>query len=177
MFVKPGRHNYIVADLRSITDPLLTSHSLKSEVRPEEVIPFERVLKQREGDVFHRHKTIFAQWPEETPTHYRQAIEHDIRLWKVTRLIKDPDDYKRASKIIVKNAKMLCDLFKYISGKSQFPAINMFDVSAFCADSRIIDAKFIASSADRAFIAANTVNPDSEVANRPLREIYKDATK
>ena len=45
-------------------------------------------------------------------------MEHDIKLWKVTRLIKDTDDYKATTQILLKHAKVIQNLFTYLAGKS-----------------------------------------------------------
>ena len=96
-----------------------------------------------------------------------------MRVWKVTRLIKDRDDYNGVAQFLLSNARLVCDLFRYIASKSAFPAITMLDVSAFCAECRIIDSKLNTSTVDRAFISAATPNlegPDNKQA-------FRDGTK
>ena len=61
--------------------------------RLEEIVIQPRVTKTKDADVFNKFKSIFAPWPNENEQVFRQCIEHDIKIWKVTRLIKDQDDY------------------------------------------------------------------------------------
>ena len=137
-------------------------HECVVEPRLEPIIPIERVTKIREGDIFQRWKTIFAPWPTENEPIFRSCIEHDVKYWKVTRLIKDPDDYAAVIRVLLKHSKLLTHLFLYLASKSQFPAIGLLDFGTFCQDSGIVDAKFLSSTVDRQFIAATTANPNSE---------------
>ena len=50
---------------------------------------------------------------------------------------------------MLKHAKLLTHLFMYLTSKSQYPAIGLLDVGAFCQDSRIVDGKFLSSTVDR----------------------------
>ena len=118
-FVKPGTHSYIVSDYRGLKQYYHSNmHECTVESRQEEIVPFERVTKIRSADLFHRYKTIFAPWPDEGDWIFRQCIEHDIKLWKVTRLIKDQDDYNATKNVLLKNAKVLTHLFMFLSSKS-----------------------------------------------------------
>ena len=94
----------------------------------------------------------------------------------MTRLIKDQDDYNDVTRVLLKNAKLLTHLFMYLSSKSVFPAIGQMDFGSFCADSNIVDAKFILSTVDRQFIAATTANPNQD-ADPKKEELKKQATK
>ena len=93
-------------------------HACYVEARQEAIVPYERVVKLKSADAFARFKTIFAPWPEEGDHVFRQCIEHDIKLWKVTRLIKDPDDYNAVKNILLKHAKLMTHLFMYLTSKS-----------------------------------------------------------
>lgn len=137
---------------------------------------FERITKKRDVDLFQRWKTIFAPWPNENLATFTQCIEHDIKLWKVTRLVKDGDDYRGVTKVLLKHAKLLTHLFIYLASKSQYPAIGLLDFGTFCSDSRITDAKFLSSTVDRQFIAATSANPNAE-ADPKRQELKKQATK
>lgn len=102
------------------------------------------------------------------------CIESDILLWKVTRLIKDPEDYTATTRVLFKYAKVLTHLFMFLSSKSNFPAIGLIDFGEFCKDSHIIDAKLISSNVDRQFIAATSPNPDAQAH---FADLKKKATK
>jgi len=118
-FVQPGTHTYIVSDYRGLPQNHHANvHECRAEPRVEPIMTYERVTKIRKGDIFNRWKTIFAQWPSENEAVFRQCIEHDIKLWKVTRLIKDADDYADTIKILLKHAKLLVHLFIYLACKS-----------------------------------------------------------
>ena len=176
-FVKPGTHTYIVSDYRGERKQLhhTNIHECTVDPREEEVILNERITKVKSGDAFNRWKTIFAPWPNENEQVYRQCIEHDIKLWKVQRLInKDPDDYTETCKVLLKHSKFLVNLFTHLASKSQFPAIGCIDLGAFCQESNIIDGKFILSTVDRMFIASTT----KSAATEPLiAQLKKTATK
>ena len=166
-FVKPGTHTFIVSDLRG--DRARHHHNLHEctvDPRVEPILPYERITKIKSGDEFQRWKTIFAPWPNEGEPMFRQCIEHDVKLWKVTRLIKDQDDYNGVVRTLTKHAKTLVHLFLFLASKSQFPAIGLLDLGAFCQDSRIVDAKFISSTVDRQFIAATSANPNIVIDDR-----------
>ena len=177
-FVKPGTHQYIISDYRSERkeEHHENMHECKVQPRVENIVPFERITKLRLGDVFHRYKTIFAPWPNEGEPLYRQCMEHDIKLWKVTRLIKDADDYKATTVVLLKHAKVIQNLFAYLCGKSQFPTIGLLDLGVFCQDSKIIDNKVVSSTIDRQFIAATSPSTNTDL-EKNLAELKKLATK
>ena len=176
-FVKPGTHTFIVSDLRG--GKARHHHNLHEctvDPRVEPILPYERITKIKSGDEFQRRKTIFAPWPNEGEPMFRQCIEHDVKLWKVTRLIKDQDDYNGVVRTLMKHAKTLVHLFLFLASKSQFPAIGLLDLGAFCQDSRIVDAKFILSTVDRQFIAATSANPNI-VADERITKMRASASK
>ena len=133
-------------------------HECIIDSRVEEIKPNERVVKVKSADAFNRFRSIFATWPQEGEPMFKQCVEHDIRMWKVTKMIKDTDDYAATTQILLKNSKLLVHLFIALAAKSNFPTIGLLDIGAFCQESHIIDAKFIASTVDRQFIASTTVN-------------------
>ena len=113
-FVQPGTHTYIVSDKRGKKKQQhhVNIHEVTVDPRQDDVMPYERLIKVKSGDTFNRWKSIFAPWPNENDQVYRQCIEHDIKLWKVGRLInKDPEDYAAVCKVLLKYAKMLVHLF------------------------------------------------------------------
>lgn len=89
-FVKPGTHTYMIGDQRDGPQPHHTNiHECIVEEREENIAVFERVTKKKDTDMFHKWKTIFASWPVENDLTFKQCIEHDVKMWKVTRLVKD----------------------------------------------------------------------------------------
>ena len=150
-FVKPGTHNFIVSDYRGDKkqDHITNIHECVAGSRLEEIKMNERITKMKSGDAFNKWKSIFSAWPNEGDGLFRQCIEHDVKIWKVTRLIKDQDDYQKTCQVLYKHAKVLQHLFMFLAAKSQFPAIGLLDIGAFCQESQIIDAKFISSTVDR----------------------------
>ena len=72
-FVKPGSHTFMVSDFRGKGKESNHSnmHECTVDPREEEIVTYERVTKLRTGDVFHRHKTIFAGWPNENEITFR----------------------------------------------------------------------------------------------------------
>lgn len=117
-FVKPGNHTYIVADYRNRKSMHSNLHECNIDPRVDAILPYERIIKMKEGDDFIRWKTIFGPWPNENDLMFRQCIEHDIKFWKVPRLIKDIDDYEAMTKVLVRHAKTLVHLFLYLASKS-----------------------------------------------------------
>ena len=94
-FVKPGNHTYIVSDKRSndARDHIINIHECDVGSREDEIVPYERITKAKSGNTFNRLRSIFSGWPNENDFMFRQCMEHDMKLWKVTRLIKDREDY------------------------------------------------------------------------------------
>ena len=131
-FVKPGNHEYIVADLRHKDNKHISMHKLEAGQRPEEIVNFERVAKHVAGDAFNRGRSIWGAWPVEDDSLFRACIQHDVNLWKVPRLVKDESDYRAVVDVLLKHAKLLAHLFSFLAGRSSWPSIGMLDFAQFC---------------------------------------------
>ena len=175
-FVKPGTHTYIVGDLRNKKEKHFNLHECRIDPRVEAILPYERVCKLKSADVFQRWKTIFAPWPTEGENLYRQCIEHDIKFWKCPRLVKDEEDYKATVTTLMKNAKLLVQLFTYLAAKSQYPAIGLIDFGTFCQESHIVDNKFPQNQVDLQFKAATSANPNI-IVDEKMKKMRQQATK
>ena len=176
--MKPGKHEYIVSDLRRKGHEHVSMHTFEAEPRLEEVANFERITKYVAADAFNRQRSIWGAWPEEDEAQFRACISHDTTLWKVPRLIKDEIDYLNVIEVLLKHAKLLAHLFTYISGKSSFPSVGMLDFSQFCHDCHIYDDEFKPADVDRYFIAATGVNLDTaERKGKRKTKMEKEATK
>ena len=128
-FVKPGNHEYIVADLRHKDNKHIAMHKLEAGPRPEEVVNFERVAKHVAGDAFNRGRSIWGAWPAEDDSLFRACIQHDVILWKVPRLVKDEADYRAVVEVLLRHAKLLAHLFTFLAGRSSWPSIGMLDLA------------------------------------------------
>ena len=167
-FVKPGSHQYVVGDLRHPDHQLISIHNMTVESRTEEIMSYERVVKQKKGGNFNRMRSIFAPWPVENDELFRRCIEHDFNFWKVPRIIKDPQDYEKTKSVLLKHAKLVQQIFQYISakgsaGSSSYPTIGWMDFSDFCKESHIstVENKF-QKAADLCYISATTVSVEAQ---------------
>ena len=71
MFIKPGKHNYAVGDLRAKGKEFVSCHQVVVDPTFEEPIPNQRITKVRTADLFFKHKTVFAPWPDEDARLFR----------------------------------------------------------------------------------------------------------
>ena len=106
-FAKPGIHQYIVADLRHPQNKLINVHEFSAETRQEDVLNYERVIKEKKGEQFNRMKSIFAPWPVENEELFKKCIEHDFSFWKIPRVIKEPADYTATKRVLLRHAKLI----------------------------------------------------------------------
>ena len=173
-FVRPGTHEYVVADLRNKDHKHVSMHKFETEPRIEEVVNFERITKYVAHDAFNRSRSVWGQWPQEDEGVFRACILHDITLWKVPRLIKDETDYQNVVGVLLKHAKLITFLFTYVSGRSTFPSIGMLDFAQFCQDCHLFGGEFKQSDVDRYFIGATGVNLDQ--ANKKESAMTRAAT-
>ena len=107
---------------------------------------------------------------------FRQCVEHDFKFWKATRLVKDPEDYDELCAVLLKNAKLLVQLFTFLAAKSQYPAIGLIDFGIFCQDCRIIDPKLLSNQVDLQFKAATSANPNI-IPDEKMKKMRAISTK
>ena len=60
-------------------------------IRRERIPLFVKALRRKtaDGDKFNRDLTVFKDWKTPTEKDFKGMLEHDEKLWKLPRFIKD----------------------------------------------------------------------------------------
>ena len=45
--------------------------------------------------------SVFADWQDETPLQAKLAVSHDLELWKLEKIVDEPDEQERVRDIII----------------------------------------------------------------------------
>lgn len=81
--------------------------------------------------------------------------DHDVKLWKCPRFVKDPEQLVKCWQVIEANVVKLKDIFITLVSRSSFPSISWIDFTNFCDMVKIPDRNVGLATVDRLFIATN----------------------
>ena len=80
--------------------------------REEDPPVITREIKQKKVQrVFEKHNSVFKDWKEDTEQTLQDAIDHDLRLWKCSRFVKQEEDLAALEDLCKEKASMLKNLF------------------------------------------------------------------
>lgn len=125
--------------------------------RDEDPPIFAKTMKSNTvSRAFSKHNSVFKEWKEDTPQQIAECIEHDIKLWHVSRFVKDADELVNVEDVLRKNAEVLKNLFIQAASRGTFPYLGWADFSLFCQKAGIPDKKGSPmSTVDRVFIVVD----------------------
>ena len=81
---------------------------------------------------FKKEHSVFKDWKEDTPEQIADCIEHDIKMWHVSRFIKDDEERLAVENVIRRFAEMLKNAFIQGASRGTFPYLGWNDFSGFC---------------------------------------------
>lgn len=103
--------------------------------------------------------SVFKDWHDENEL----AFEHDMKCWKLGRIIKDIEEQNQIKAIFKKNYPELKEIFiQIIAHYDNPPDINKREFAIFCIEAGIIDAKLHTGIVDMYFKATNFEEVDMQ---------------
>lgn len=60
---------------------------------------------------FFKEGSVFSEWLEETPQQEALAIAHDLKFWKLNRVVDDEREFEKTKKVILDNYRRLRVMF------------------------------------------------------------------
>jgi hypothetical protein len=61
--------------------------------------------------MFEKHNSVFKEWKEDTELTVADAIDHDLRLWKCARFVKQEEDLAALEDLVKEKGSLLKNLF------------------------------------------------------------------
>lgn len=102
--------------------------------------------------------SVWRDWRPPTDADFGNMIEHDKQHWKMTRFIKDPEEYEAVVEVMKKNIRKLFHLYITWASKGNFPGISWLDFSNLNVACDVLDKKgkgnVNAAAIDNFFLAA-----------------------
>lgn len=101
--------------------------------RDEDPPIFPKIMKSNTvSRVFTKHNSVFKDWKEDTPQDIASAIDHDMKLWHISRFIKNEEEQQEIEVVMRKHGEMLKNLFIQAASRGSFPYLGWADFSLFC---------------------------------------------
>ena len=98
------------------------------ECRDEAILPFfksmKNVVKERGFD---HAGSVFRDWKPDNQAMIDKCLEHDFKVWKVHKFVKDPDELENVKRIIKAKFPILKEVYHYLIASSNFPGIKVED--------------------------------------------------
>lgn len=80
--------------------------------REEDPPTISREIKQKKVErMFEKVNSVFKDWKEDTEQTLVDTIDHDLRLWKCARFIKQEEDLAALEDLVKQKASLLKNLF------------------------------------------------------------------
>lgn len=83
--------------------------------------------------------SIFKERKKESALFFREAFALDEQTWKVSRFVKDPDEYKELRNIVFRHYPLFIDLFVTLAARSSYPNIDNFTIQMFAQETGLLD--------------------------------------
>ena len=105
---------------------------------------------------FQKENSMFAKWVEDTPEGLAKAFYSDMALSKLSKFVKDNDDYEKTLEVLLKHFPKIKEQYiTKIANLKSFPQIEWLDFSDLCDRWNIIDKNLLRIAVDRIFVAVN----------------------
>ncbi len=124
-FLKQGKQTVVIGYPNAYDDIEFFIHRIVVRQREEEIPVFTKKLRMKSTQRrFDKQMSIFKDWQEDTVDIYHQLIEHDSKLWKVERFVKDPADIPKIIDVLKKYAGPLKNAYVQAISRSAYPGIS-----------------------------------------------------
>ena len=100
--------------------------------------------RAEEEDVFMKDRSVFRNYIEDTPKFLAECLEEDLWFSKIEKIFKkDVEAFQSVKSVMKDHYKDLINIFDFYSGISDYPVINMMDVTSFAHKCKLIDPNYI----------------------------------
>ena len=125
--------------------------------------PLKQIKKVKEIRHFHFGSSVYKNFKLDNKRVIDEAFEHDKKLTKLPKFIKDPEDLDNTFNVFKKNYGALKNQFvSQIANPKSYPVIDWLDFVEACDKWGIIDKYLTSQDIDRIFIATNFEEEDLE---------------
>tara|TARA_B110000285_G_scaffold223005_1_gene277916 strand:+ start:112 stop:651 length:540 start_codon:yes stop_codon:yes gene_type:complete len=104
---------------------------------------------------FIKETSVFGKWKKDDNLTYKRCFEHDVKYWKMPKVIKDRNERERLYTVIQKRMPQLKAQFIYMASRSLYPAISLNEWSSFVRKANIIDKNCTSQMIDSHFVVVN----------------------
>ena len=135
-FLPPGRHNYAVISQKKGQRKLVFHHFTLTQRSDDVQVTMKRTKKLRKTRRFHKDKSVFKEWKEDTGMTIEKAFDTDYNAMKLNRFIKNPTDVSLfvliwQLELVIERLKdsylEICEVFLTCASKSNYPGITWLD--------------------------------------------------
>jgi hypothetical protein len=115
-------------------------HSAIVDFRKEEIPAFKKSFGVRHVvRIFRKDSSVFATWKQDDPFIIGRALEHDVRYWKLGKVVRDKTDLEDLQAYYKKNFHIISGQYTYLSGKGAYPWVNLNDFTTFVRVANFMD--------------------------------------
>ena len=116
--------------------------------------------RAEEEDIFNKDRSVFKNYIEDTHKFLLECLNEDIWFGKIEKIFKkDVEEFQAIKAFFHENYKKLINIFDFYSGISDYPVINMMDVTSFSHKCNILDPNYLKlADHDLILIATNVTH-------------------
>jgi len=104
---------------------------------------------------FDKSKSIFKPFRLDTPHSLHRMFEHDFRICKVNKLVKEKEDYLSVKAVLSKHYPMIKNMFLATTVDSSYPNLSFNDYTLWCQKCNFVDKNHVnVASLDNIMIAS-----------------------
>jgi hypothetical protein len=70
---------------------------------------------------FTKESSVWKDWREDTPQQIKDSMEHDLKLWNISRLIKTEEERFAVEEVVRSHAATLKNVFIQAASRGSFP--------------------------------------------------------
>lgn len=112
------------------------------ECRDEPVPPFCKAMKNTVKErAFDHANSVFRDWKPDNQAVYDKCLDHDFKVWKVHKFVKDPDELEAVKRAIKSKFPILKEVYHYLIASSNFPGIKVEEFLNWVKETHILDEK------------------------------------
>ena len=137
--------------------------------RLEEVPRFKKKMDAPKGRRFVKENSVFATWRLDDEALLAKCLAHDIKYWKVHKVVKDKEDYDNVCAVIEEHYEILKNTHIELCTRSHFPFTQAKGYLDFAKRANFVDKQLKSRDIDRLFVATNYEegeqdgNPDNQL--------------
>jgi hypothetical protein len=110
--MKPGHQRLMFAFPQTNGSYNYYASKMIVKKREEDPPTISREIKQKKVErMFEKVNSVFKDWKEDTEQTLVDTIDHDLRLWKCARFIKQEEDLAALEDLVKQKASLLKNLF------------------------------------------------------------------